>query len=80
MSPPTERTTPHGFPTPQASMSDVCCFACKGAFGICLTGYRCGHHIDARITEEADDRGRRTVRRPTEDQAIANVMREKRRR
>jgi hypothetical protein len=59
-------------------MADVCCFTCKGAYGICLTGYRCEHHVTTRRTEDADDKARRTVRRPTEDQAIANVMREKR--
>jgi hypothetical protein len=59
-------------------MADTCCHLCRGAYGICLTGYRCDHHVRARITEDADDKARRTVRRPTEDQAIANVMRERR--
>lgn len=59
-------------------MADVCCHLCKGAYGICLTGYTCWHHVEVRRTEDADDKARRTVRRPTEDQAIANVMRETR--
>lgn len=54
---------------------DVCCFICRGAHGICLTRGTCDHHIKARQQDEADDRARRTIRRPTEDKAIANVMR-----
>jgi hypothetical protein len=59
-------------------MADSCCFACKSAFGICLTGYRCDHHVEARRTEDADDHARRLYRNPTQDEAIANVMREQR--
>jgi hypothetical protein len=59
-------------------MSDSCCFTCKSVFGICLTGYRCDHHMSARITEDADDHARRLYRNPTQDEAIANVMRETR--
>jgi hypothetical protein len=55
-------------------MSDRCCFTCKGAYGICLTGYRCEHHVAARRTEDADDYARRLYRNPTQDEAIRNVM------
>lgn len=61
-------------------MTDSCCHVCRSQFGVCLTGYRCEHHISARITEDADDRARRLYNNPTQDQAIENVMREKRRR
>jgi hypothetical protein len=60
-------------------MTDSCCHVCRSQFGVCLTGYRCEHHISARITEAADDRARRLYNNPTQDQAIENVMREKRR-
>jgi hypothetical protein len=40
--------------------------------------HRCEHHVIARRTEDADEYARRTVRRPTEDQAIANIIRERR--
>jgi hypothetical protein len=59
-------------------MSDVCCYVCRGAFGVCLTGYRCSHHVETRRTEDADDKARRLYNNPTQDKAIANVMREKR--
>lgn len=59
---------------------DNCCSICRSQFGVCLTGYRCDHHAAARRSEDADDRARQTVRRPTEDQAIYNVMRSNRRR
>lgn len=59
--------------------SDNCCFLCKGAHGICLARGTCEHHIKARQQDEANDRARRTIRRPTEDKAIANVMRSDRR-
>lgn len=58
---------------------DNCCFLCRGAHGICLTRGTCDHHIKTRGQDEADDRARRTIRRPTEDKAIANVMRSTRR-
>ena len=60
-------------------MTDTCCHVCRSQFGVCLTGYRCEHHISARITADADDRARRLYNNPTQDQAIENVMREKRR-
>lgn len=59
-------------------MSNPCCWACRGALGICLN-YRCNHHIQADIQDEADARARRTVRDPTAERAIANVMREQER-
>lgn len=57
---------------------DLCCWACKSTHGICRNAH-CDHHLRAREQDEADDRARRTVRRPTEDKAIANVMRSTRR-
>lgn len=59
-------------------MADICCYTCRSQFGICLTGYRCDHHVAARITEDADDHARRLYRNPTQDEAIANVMRDRR--
>lgn len=59
-------------------MTDACCHVCRSQFGVCLTGYRCDHHVTARITEDADDRARQLYRNPTQDEAIANVMREQR--
>ncbi|WP_168709301.1 hypothetical protein [Arthrobacter sp. PAMC25564] len=38
----------------------------------------CDHHVTARIADDADDKSRQTYRNPTQDQAIFNVMREKR--
>lgn len=58
---------------------DACCFLCRGAHGICLTRRTCDHHVQARAQDEADDRARRTIRRPTEDKALNNVMREQKR-
>jgi hypothetical protein len=60
-------------------MTDACCHVCRSTFGVCLTGYRCGHHIETRRTEDADDRARRLYNNPTQDIAIANVMRGNRR-
>jgi hypothetical protein len=59
-------------------MADHCCSICKGAYGICLTGYRCEHHVTARRTEDADDHARRLYRNPTQDEALANIDRERR--
>ena len=59
-------------------MADVCCTICRSQFGVCLTGYRCDHHVAARIEEDADDRARKLYANPTQDQAIANVMRAQR--
>lgn len=56
-------------------MPDVCCSICRSQFGVCLTGYRCEHHVTARIEEDANDRARKLYANPTQDQAIANVMR-----
>lgn len=58
--------------------SDICCYTCRSQFGVCLTGYRCEHHVAARIRDDANDRARRLYRNPTQDEAIANVMRETR--
>ncbi|AYR01580.1 hypothetical protein PP639_gp080 [Arthrobacter phage Seahorse] len=54
---------------------DPCCFLCKGAHGICLTRGQCEHHKVAQAQDEADARARRTVRDPTANEAIRNVMR-----
>lgn len=55
-------------------MIDACCWACRGALGICLN-HRCNHHIQADIQDEADAKSRRTIRDPTAERAIGNVMR-----
>jgi hypothetical protein len=54
---------------------DPCCFLCKGAHGICLSRGQCEHHKLAQAQDEADARARRTVRDPTANEAIRNVMR-----
>ena len=56
-------------------MIDPCCFACRTPSGICLTAFTCAHHREAEAQDEANARARRTHRSPTEDQAIANIMR-----
>lgn len=61
-------------------MSDNCCALCKGPHGICLSRHSCQHHKEAQAQDDANHRARQTVRRPTEDQAIANVMRDRRER
>lgn len=55
---------------------DVCCFLCKSQFG-CMNS-NCEHHITARIADDADDRARRLYRNPTQDEALANIDRERR--
>jgi len=57
--------------------STSCCWLCRGPHGLCLN-HRCEHHVAADKQDEANERARRTVRRPTEDQAIHNVMRAQR--
>ena len=56
-------------------VTDACCALCKGPHGICLSRYTCQHHKEADAQDEANARARRTHRSPTEDQAIANIMR-----
>lgn len=57
--------------------SAACCWACKGPLGLCLN-HLCEHHVAAEKQDEANERARQTVRRPTEEQAINNVMRAQR--
>lgn len=59
-------------------MADNCCHICRSQFGTCLTGYRCEHHVAARIRDNADDRARRLYRNPTQDEALNNIDRERR--
>lgn len=59
--------------------STACCFLCRGPHGLCLN-HLCEHHVAADKQDEANESARRTVRRPTEDQAINNVMRSQRQR
>lgn len=54
---------------------DNCCHLCKGPHGICLSRHACEHHKIAQAQDDANHKARQTVRRPTEDKAIANVMR-----
>jgi hypothetical protein len=58
---------------------DRCCFICKHPSGICLTRHTCDHHKDTRKRQDADDKARSTVRRPTEDAAIRNITRDEKR-
>lgn len=55
---------------------DVCCFLCKSQYG-CMNS-KCDHHITARIADDADDNARRLYRNPTQDEALANIDRERR--
>jgi hypothetical protein len=59
-------------------VSDPCCHLCKGAHGICLSRFQCNHHIEADKQDDANHRARQLYYNPTQDTAIANVMREKR--
>jgi hypothetical protein len=56
-------------------MIDACCFICRGPHGICLTRGTCGHHITARLRQDADDRARHLYADPTGNEAVNNVMR-----
>lgn len=58
---------------------DPCCWACKHPSGVCLTRGGCEHHKEAIKRQDADDKARRTVRRPTEDAAIRNITRDEKR-
>lgn len=53
---------------------DRCCFICRTPFGCAAPN--CEHHIEARRTADADDKARKLYNNPTQDKAIANVMRE----
>lgn len=55
-------------------MSDPCCALCKGPHDICLSRHSCQHHKIAQAQDDANHQARQTVRRPTEDQAIRNIM------
>ena len=57
-------------------MNDPCCGACKGAHGICLSRYQCEHHRAADAQDEINHQTRKLYRNPTADQAIANAMRD----
>ena len=59
--------------------SDVCCWACRSPTGVCLTRRTCEHHLKAERAENADDQARKLYNNPTQDRAIANVMRSQRR-
>ena len=56
-------------------MSDPCCALCRTPSGVCASKFTCTHHREADAQDEANARARRTHRSPTEDQAIANIMR-----
>lgn len=58
--------------------SDACCWLCKTPSGVCSTGRACDHHKDARKRDDADDKARQTVRDPTGNTAVNNVMRAQR--
>ena len=61
--------------------SDPCCFVCKSPSGVCLSRFKCEHHIEARRDQDREDM-RATIgyRDPVGDQAVNNVMRQQRRR
>jgi len=56
-------------------MSNPCCWACRSPTGVCLSRWTCEHHVEAERTENANDQARKTYNNPTQDRAIANVMR-----
>lgn len=56
---------------------DPCCYLCRTPYGCALR--HCEHHKIAQAQDDANHKARQTVRRPTEDKAIANVMRERKR-
>lgn len=57
---------------------DPCCQLCRTPHGICRASYGCSHHIEAQAQDDANHRARTTVPRPTEDAAINNIMRARR--
>lgn len=60
--------------------TDACCYLCKSPSGVCLTRFRCDHHVEARQEQDREDRGRTIgYRDPTGAQAVNNVMRERHR-
>lgn len=56
-------------------MADNCCFLCRGPHGICLSRGTCEHHVKSRAQDDANHRARKTVRDPTGDAAVRNIMR-----
>ncbi len=56
-------------------MSDPCCALCRGPHGICLSRHSCQHHKIAQAQDDANHRARKLYNNPTQDKAIANVMR-----
>ena len=60
-------------------MSDPCCALCRHMTGICLSRGSCEHHKIAQAQDEANHQTRKTYNNPTQDKAIANVMRKQRR-
>ena len=59
-------------------IADACCALCKGPHGICLSKHACQHHKDAQKQDDANHRARQLYRDPVGNEAVANVMREKR--
>lgn len=55
-------------------MFDPCCALCKGPHGICLSRHACEHHKAAQAQDDANHRARQTVRDPTGETAIRNIM------
>jgi hypothetical protein len=58
-------------------VTDACCHLCKGAHGICLTRFQCEHHKEADRQDDHNHRARQLYYNPTADEAINNVMRER---
>jgi len=56
-------------------MADPCCFICRGPHDICLSRGTCGHHVKARAQDDANHKARQTVRDPTGETAVRNIMR-----
>jgi len=56
-------------------MRDNCCALCRGPHGICLSRHACQHHKDAQAQDDANHRATRTVRDPTGEAAVRNIMR-----
>ena len=59
-------------------IDDPCCILCSHVTGICRSRYACQHHKDAQKQDDANHRARLTVRDPTGNAAVGNIMRERR--
>lgn len=58
--------------------TDTCCFVCKSPSGVCLTRFKCQHHIEARREQDEEDRNYNLgYNDPTGNAAVRNIMRQR---